>query len=78
MKMYRKNLTVEMTNDGMMAIGKFVGMLEALTEDKRGVQINEVEKLNKVYLTVAASVFEYWKIKRAIEKRYSGVCKYYY
>lgn len=78
MKMYRKYLTIEMVNDGTMAIDKFVGMLEALTKDETEVQVVESKKSNKVYLTVVASMFEYWKIKKAIEKRYTGVCKYYY
>jgi hypothetical protein len=78
MKMYRKNLTIKMANNGTTAVGKLVGFLEALTKDETDVQIIEVKKLNKVYLTVVASVFEYWKIRRAIEKRYPGVCEYHY
>lgn len=78
MKMYRKNLTIEMANDGTMIVDKFVGTLEALTKDETDVQVTEVKKFNKVYLTVVASIFEYWKIKKVIEKRYSGICKYFY
>lgn len=78
MKMYRKNLTIKMANDGATAISKFVGILEALIKDESNVQVTEVKKLNKVYLTVKASVFEYWRVKKAIEKRYPGVCTYSY
>lgn len=78
MKMYRKNLTVEMANDGTVAVDRLVGIFEALTKDKDDIQIVDLKTRKKIYVTVKASVFEYWKIKKAIEKRYSGVCEYYY
>ena len=76
--MYRKNLTVEMANDGTVAVDKLVGIFEALTKDKNDIQIFDAKTLKKIYVTVAVSMFEYWRIKKVIEKRYSGICKYFY
>ena len=78
MKMYRKNLTIEMAKDRPLTVDKLVGMIMAITKIEYDIEITEVNKFNKVYLTVKASIFEYWLIKRKIEKRYPGVCKYYY
>ena len=78
MKMNRKNLTVEMTNDGSVAVDRLVGIFEALTKDKTDIRIFDAKTLKKIYITVAASKFEYWKIRKALKKRYSDVCKCYY
>ena len=78
MKMFRKNLTIEMANDGTLAVDKLVGIFEALTKNKDDITIVNAKSLDKIYVTVRASIFEYWKIKKIIKKRYPGVCECYY
>lgn len=75
---FRKHCTIEMMNNETVGVNKILAMIEALTTRDSDIKIYDIKSSGSTFLLVKVTMFEYFRIKKAIERRYPGICKYYH
>ena len=75
---FRKYRTIELANNEQMSVNKIMSMIEALTTKESDFKIYDIKSLGSTFLLVKVTMFEYFRLKKAIERRYPGICKYYH